>query len=230
MENFTDNDVLKEWAKMKKTELEQNDPWLVYVAEKSRTSCMKCQENHAKRFRSSDDSKPKLPIHPNCKCKYVPLDEATAQMTMMRSIKVVVTGAPGRGDFKISSIDGMLVSLEKECLPGTLGELIIIGHGNEGGKFEMGDRTERFDLMSDRQIERLYKLLSPNALIDIRMCYGIKNEHGENVVQGLANKLRCKVRAYKNKVSPFGTRPFPYGEETFSEIFEFPEGKTFYPK
>ena len=173
MENFTDNDVLKEWAKMKKTELEQNDPWLVYVAEKSRTSCMKCQENHAKRFRSSDDSKPKLPIHPNCKCKYVPLDEATEQMTTMRSIKVVVTGAPGRGDFKISSIDGMLVSLENECLPGTLGELIIIGHGEDGGKFEMGDRTERFDQMTNTQIERLYKLLSPNAIIDIRMCYGI---------------------------------------------------------
>ena len=102
--------------------------------------------------------------------------------------------------------------------------------GEDGGWFEIGDRTERFDLMSDRQIERLYKLLSPNALIDIRMCFGIKNEYGEKVVQGLANKLRCKVRAYKNKVSPFGTRPFPYGKETFSDIFEFPQGKTFYQR
>ena len=88
----------------------------------------------------------------------------------------------------------------------------------------------RLDQMTEKQLERLYNLLSPNAIIDLRFCYGIKNEHGENVVQGLANKLRCKVRAYKNKVSPFGTRPFPYGKETFSDIFAFTQGKTFYPK
>ena len=273
MDSFNENDVLRKWAEMKNQEFEQNDPWLVYVAEKSRTSCMKCQENHAKRFRSSDDSKPKLPIHPNCKCKYVPLDEATEQMTTMRSIKMFVRGEPkyqstslremydmfekgtfemstlgtnilskidpyGYGlfqnGFSINSIENMLKILEKQCKPGTLGELIIVGHGERNGWFELGDRLYRFEQMTEKQIERLYNLLSPNAIIDLRFCYGIKDKHREKVVQQLANKLRCKIRAYAGQVSQKGKRPGIVKDEEIpwiEKVFYYdPRGKTFYPK
>ena len=138
--------------------------WANWMSQLTLFTCLYCAQQHGKIVDISIlENKTEVNAHERCKCKYVPLDEATEQMTTMRSIKVVVTEAPGRGDFKISSIDGMLDSLENECLPGTLGELIIIGHGEDGGKFEMGDRTERFDQMTDTQIERLYKLLFSNT-------------------------------------------------------------------
>ena len=273
MDSFNENDVFRKWANMKNQEFEQSNPWLVYVAEKSRTSCMKCQENHAKRFRYSDSSRPELPIHPNCKCKYVPLSEATAEMTTMRSIKMFVRGEPkyqstslremynmfekgtfkidtlganilskvdpygyglSQNGFSINSIENMLEILEQQCNPGTLGKLVIVGHGEGSGRFELGDRLYRFDQMTEKQIERLYNLLSPNAIIDLRFCYGIKDKHGEKVVQQLANKLRCKIRAYAGQVSQKGKRPDIVKDEEIPWVekvsYYDPRGKTFYPK
>ena len=88
--------------------------------------------------------------------------------------------------------------------------------------------------MTENQINRLYNLLSPNAVIDLRFCYGAQGEFGETVVQNLANKLRCKIRAYANQVSPIRTRPLyvindkvPWMEKIF--YYDRKE-KTFYPK
>ena len=123
--------------------------------------------------------------------------------------------------------------LEQQCNPGTLGELVIVGHGEESGKFELGDRLYRFDQMTEKQIERLYNLLSPNAIIDLRFCYGIEDENGEKIIQQLANKLRCKIRAYAGQVAQWGKRPiYPFDENKtlLEKIFYSSKCQTFYPK
>ena len=134
----------------------------------------------------------------------------------------------------INSIENMLEILEQQCNPGTLGKLVIVGHGEGHGRFELGDRLYRFDQMTEKQIERLYNLLSPNAIIDLRFCYGIKDKHREKVVQQLANKLRCKIRAYAGQVSQKGKRPGIVKDEEIpwiEKVFYYdPRGKTFYPK
>ena len=76
-------------------------------------------------------------------------------------------------------------------------------------------------------------LLAPNALIDLRMCEGIRNEYGEKVVQEMANKLQCRIKAYANQVSPYGTRPaFPRNKHLPLHIrfFVGPGEKIFYPQ
>ena len=262
--------ILNEYFQMKSKEIENSNPWLVYVAEKSRTSCMKCQENHAKRFRSLDPNKPTLPIHPNCKCKYVELSKATDEMTVMRSIKMYVRDEPkyvkrayssmfnqntidlsvlgniimseidtyGYGfpqyGFSITSIDNMLDILEKNCKPGTLGELIIVGHGEKEAFIALGNGNSRLDAMSETQINRLYNLLSPNAIIDLRFCYGVDHKLKEKIVQDLANKLRCRILAYKNQVSQSGKKPDILKDDTIpwtEKVFHYsPKKKIFYPK
>ena len=269
MENFTMEEYWRLWDK-KREELDNSDPWLVYVAEKSKTSCMKCQENHAKRYRSSDPSKPTLPIHPNCKCRYELLSKVSPDKITMRSVKMFVKTDPKyvkltyseifdriknnkmkinevsyynlksefdpydygfpQSDFSISSTDNMLDILERECKPGTLGELIIVNHGEKSGKLELGDAANSLENMTERQMERLYNLLSPNAVIDIRMCYGIADKNREEFVQKLANRLRCRIRAYAKKVTTLGFRPITYDKSWLDIIYYESGGKTFYPK
>ena len=53
----------------------ENNPWLIYVAEKGENSCRECVKNHGKRFRQNDLSRPALPVHPNCRCNYVELNK-----------------------------------------------------------------------------------------------------------------------------------------------------------
>ena len=183
---------------------EPQEQWLVYVSEKGENSCKACLQNHGKKFKESDLSRPALPIHPNCLCQYERLD---LQKTKLKSATVRVEGAPGLGGIKINSTDDMLDKLEKQYAAGTLSELVIVNHGEFAGEFELGSRGSRLDLMTSEQMKRLKKLLAPDAIIDIRMCYGISEQHGEQVAQDLANKLGCKIKAYANQVSPFGTRP-----------------------
>lgn len=127
----------------------------------------------------------------------------------------------------------MLTKLEQEYDSETIANLIIINHGEFSGEFEIGGKADRLDIMSSSQIQRLKKLLSPNACIDIRMCYGIKDQHGEDIVQRLANELECQIRAYSNQVSPLGTPPFPKDVENipWPQKYLNPTGeKDFFPK
>ncbi len=232
MELFKIEEVLSKLDKQME-EKDQKDPWLVYVADKGENSCMQCVNNHGKRFRELDVKRPALPIHPNCKCKYEKLDEKTSKKVAMRSATVRTEESSGFGGIRVSTIGDMLTKLEKEYAPGTLAELIITGHGEFSGEFEIGGKSDRLDRMTPSQIERLQKLLSPNAIIDIRMCYGIQDENGEKVTQDLANKLQCRVRAYANQVSPYGTRPalpknehIPFWERPFTGA----GAKIFYPQ
>lgn len=123
--------------------------------------------------------------------------------------------------------------LETGFPPGKVKELIIINHAEFSGQFELGSRAESFDQLTDSQIQRLKHHLAPNALIDLRMCEGIRNEYGEKVVQEMANKLQCRIKAYANQVSPYGTRPaFPRNKHLPLHIrfFVGPGEKIFYPQ
>ena len=125
--------------------------------------------------------------------------------------------------------------LETGFPPGKVKELIIINHAEFSGQFELGSRAESFDQLTDSQIQRLKHHLAPNALIDLRMCEGIRNEYGEKVVQDMANKLQCRIKAYTNAVSPFGTvtnlmfdpySPIPW----WKQLADGPGEKIFYPQ
>lgn len=228
-QNFTDILYLLD---KKNKEMDTIDPWLIYVA--NNNSCSECQENHGKRFRTNAFDRPALPIHPNCKCRYELLNSENGENIVLYSATVKVDGINSLGGIKIFGTDDMLDKLSKIYLPGTLHELNIVNHGEFAGEFELGSAADRLDLMNPVQIKRLKKLLAPGAIIDLRMCYGISKAKGEIVAQKLANTLGCKIKAYKNQVSPSGTRPaFPkdFGEQLRrGNLFYDPEPKIFYPQ
>ena len=224
-----------------------------FISDKGPNSCKECLKHHGKIFRADDPNKPELPIHPNCRCKYVEFSlgvamqyennkkfqsftnhnqfaaknvRLTKNMTYgissgmilsaatlssdkkeLKSVIVRVAGSPGIGGIRISGRNDMLEKLERDYAPGTISELIISNHGEISGEFELGSKGERLELMTPLQIQRLKKLLAPNAIIDIRMCYGVQDKQGERVAQELADKLQCRISAYANQVSPWGTRP-----------------------
>ena len=212
----------------------ESNPWLMYVADKGKNSCYECVKNHGKRFRQNDLSRPALPIHPNCRCRYVEVNKENAENFVKRSVTVYVANSPGIGGIEISGREDMLKKLENICKPGTLFELIITNHGEFSGEFELGSRAERFELMTTEQVNRLKKLLTPDAIVDLRMCCGISDMHGEGIAQKLADKLGCRIRAYANQVTSLGTRP-PFAVNAHLSpqwrwIFSGTGEKTFYPQ
>lgn len=47
---------------------------LIFVAETGSNCCRKCQENHGRIFPADDPERPVIPLHPNCRCRYLPVD------------------------------------------------------------------------------------------------------------------------------------------------------------
>ena len=41
-----------------------------FISDKGPGSCEECLKHHGEVFQLDDPNKPKLPIHPNCRCKY----------------------------------------------------------------------------------------------------------------------------------------------------------------
>jgi hypothetical protein len=56
---------------MEKKNSKQSASWVMYVADKGKDSCPACLANHGKKFSAKDPKLPLLPIHPNCRCKYI---------------------------------------------------------------------------------------------------------------------------------------------------------------
>jgi len=55
----------------------QTDVRLVkFISDKGPNSCKACLAHHGKVFRKDDPGNPKLPIHPNCRCKYEDLTQS----------------------------------------------------------------------------------------------------------------------------------------------------------
>ena len=58
----------------------KTEPELVrFVSDKGPNSCKACLQHHGKIFRADAADKPKLPIHPNCRCKYEEIKESDAK-------------------------------------------------------------------------------------------------------------------------------------------------------
>ena len=49
-----------------------------FISDKGPNSCEDCLKHHGEVFQLDDPEKPELPIHPNCRCKYV---EVTSDVT-----------------------------------------------------------------------------------------------------------------------------------------------------
>ena len=206
--------------------------YLRFISEKSKTTCEECKKYDKMVFAEDDPSKPAIPIHPNCKCHYKTLNLDITLTTAIFRVPVPQTGFLGK---TITSREEFLEKLETGFAPGKVKELIIINHNEHPGEFELGSRAESFDQLTDNQIQRLKHHLAPNALIELRMCYGIRDKEGEKVVQEMANKLQCRIKAYVNQVSPFGTIPIlfvdPYSPDPWwKQLADGPGGKIFYPQ
>ena len=206
--------------------------YLRFISEQSQNTCEECKKYDKMVFDENDPSKPEIPIHPNCKCHYKTLNLDITLTTAKFRVPVPQTGFFGK---TITSREEFLEKLETGFAPGKVKELIIINHAEFSGQFELGSRAESFDQLTDSQIRRLKHHLAPNALIDLRMCYGISDKEGEKVVQELANKLQCRIKAYANQVSPFGTIPIlfvdPYSPDPWwKQLADGPGGKIFYPQ
>ena len=60
-----------------------------FVSEQGESSCDACLKYHKQIFEENDKNRPKLPIHPNCRCKYELLtqEEVTAYQDDLQKIK-----------------------------------------------------------------------------------------------------------------------------------------------
>ena len=205
--------------------------YLRFISEQSQNTCEECKKYDKMVFDENDPSKPAIPIHPNCKCRYKILYIDATLTTAKFRVPEWGTGFFGK---TITSREEFLEKLETGFAPGKVKVLIIINHAEKAGEFELGSRAESFDQLTDSQIQRLRHHLAPNALIDLRMCGGVKDKNGEKVAQEMANKLRCRIKAYTNQVSFLGTRPGLVSNKHipnyWGRIFVGPGEKIFYPQ
>ena len=95
-------------------------------------------------FDENDPSKPEIPIHPNCKCRYETLNLDITLTTAKFRVPVPQTGFLGK---TITSREEFLEKLETGFAPGKVKELIIINHAENAGEFELGSRAESFDCL-----------------------------------------------------------------------------------
>ena len=99
-----------------------------FVAEKDGDCCEKCSRFDGKVFSVEDTAKPELPIHPNCRCKFV------KQKTSGRNIDSTLSRTPetelpaenkSTRRQKLSHWrDATLTALEMKYLPTGIGEII----------------------------------------------------------------------------------------------------------
>lgn len=215
-----------------------------HVSCDSKNSCALCKAFDGKIYKLPEDELiiPLLPLHPNCRCKqeeitdkkvfYKLLDE---QYKDGSSVTVRIDDSPGWGGLRASGIDDMLNKLEETHLNGGIRELIISNHGGLEGSFPMGNGDD-LTRISSTQVDRLKKLLSSNAIIDIRMCYSSGDKDGNEAAQKLANKIGVRILGYEGPVSPYGTRPgfIKIDKDRpgnyFQHIFPDNKPKIFYPE
>ena len=65
--------------------------YLYFIAEKDGNCCEQCRRFDGKVFCEDDKMKPKLPLHPNCRCSWRP---ATMQESLLALVPVKMTSAP----------------------------------------------------------------------------------------------------------------------------------------
>ena len=61
-----------------------------FISDKGPNSCEDCLKHHGKIFCIDDSNKPELPIHPNCRCKYEPIDTSNKNTAMLAEYQQIV--------------------------------------------------------------------------------------------------------------------------------------------
>ena len=131
-----------------------------------------------------------------------------------QKIQFHVKGSPGRPDIlggstSFDGINDLLNQIEKRYLPHSIEHLVITNHSGAGGNFptnEKGDeQIQNLRCKWNKNIlERLKKVLSHNAILELRMCRGGEGKYGVAVAQDIANTIGCNVIVYENKVNSAG--------------------------
>ena len=187
--------------------------------------------------------------HPNCKCHWEEKiikpqiensnarNEKDDERYMGRSVTAKVKGAPGPyfgTDLVFDGSEDLISQLEKRNPPHSIGRLVLINHGRPGeipvGK---GDQLENFDKhpVHRANIQRLRKLLSPYAIVEIRMCDVGSGDGGRIAGQKLADMLGCRVKVYEESVTAHATRPWiKKGPFSLQNGFKKPESRIYYPR
>ncbi len=97
----------------------KTEPKLVrFISDKGPNSCKACLKHHGKIFRADARDKPKLPIHPNCRCKYEEVKESDAktQSSDQNNSKI--------GQFLRNFPEAVQNTLEMKFLAAGTGEMI----------------------------------------------------------------------------------------------------------
>ena len=197
-------------------------------------ACQKCLEyaNRIFKWPEEADQMPKLPLHPNCKCHYEDVYEDVEKSSFFPKkqfrVHFHVKGSPKLsklfgGSQEFYGLNNLLDKLEKGYPPHSISYLIISNHGYDDC-FDLGNGDDLKHIgnrVNKENLQRLQRMLAPNATIEIRMCQTV-NEKGMASVQHIADVIGCIIIAYRNKVNIIG------GKAVWS--LKFPGKTIFYPK
>lgn len=81
---------------IKSLEDAQQEQLVQFIADKGSNSCPQCLQYNGKIYKEDDSGKPELPLHPNCRCKYEPVENSRLKkikenlLQMMRQIQEYV--------------------------------------------------------------------------------------------------------------------------------------------
>ena len=180
-------------------------------------ACKKCLEyaNRIFKWPEEADKMPKLPLHPNCKCHYEDVYEDVEKSSLPKKqfrAHFHVKGSPKLsklfgGSQEFYGLNNLLDKLEKSYPPHSISYLIISNHGYDDC-FDLGngDDLKHIGNRGNKEnLQRLQRMLAPDATIEIRMCQ-TANDKGMASVQHIADVIGCKIIAYRNKVNIIGKK------------------------
>ena len=74
-----------------------------FISDKGPNSCEDCLKHHGKIFCIDDSNKPELPIHPNCRCKYEPIDTSNKNTAMLAEYQQIINNVALNMGMHVSS-------------------------------------------------------------------------------------------------------------------------------
>ena len=96
--------------------LTKKTKFVKFISEKGVNSCNICRSYHGKIFAKDDPQKPKLPLHPNCRCKFVEEQSFPSETVFGAKTKQFTSNLP----------EATQMALEMRFLPTLAGEGIGI--------------------------------------------------------------------------------------------------------
>ena len=109
------------------SEAAQPEYWR-FVAENDGDCCEKCKRFDGKVFSDEDPAKPELPIHPNCRCKFIkqntPGNNVAPTLSPMPETKLLAKNNSTNRQRLNNLKDATITALEMKYLPTGIGEMI----------------------------------------------------------------------------------------------------------